>query len=150
MNWAFSVGLILIATCVFGQVADSTKPVLAFGPWFKKKISAAQPYSKVEMDSSKLSFYRPQAKRLKESVSVLETGNDSTWRSFIHSYEALLNQIKGDRSIEPYIITDEFLNQLIMLASRARMPLIANALIQESKRIHPTGTYRTNLNCKHE
>jgi hypothetical protein len=150
MGWAFSLAFLILVSSSVAQTADTSKPVLAFGPWFNKRISLIQAYESVPIDSSKVASHGPQATHLKELSADLPTATDSTWRVFLNTYQDLANAMKGDRSVEPYLITDDFLNELIMLASRARMPLVANAFIQESKRIHPNGTYRTNRNCKHE
>jgi hypothetical protein len=150
MAWALSLAFLIVASTSSAQTADATKPVLAFGPWFNKKISPIETHTSLPIDSSKVAIYGPQATHLKELSTALPAATDSAWRVFLNTYQDLANAMKGDRSVEPYLITDDFLNELIMLASRARMPLVANAFIQESKRIHPTGTYRTNRNCKHE
>lgn len=134
----------------FAQLADSTKPILAFGPWFKKKMDLAKPVVVVPMDSLKSSNYMESATRLKQLVDDLDTSGVEVWRTFIDQYQELVNGMKGDRSIEPYLISDSLLTSVIMKASRHRMPLVANTFIQESRRIHPSGAYRVNLNCKHE
>lgn len=134
----------------FAQLADSTKPILAFGPWFKKKMDLAKPVVVVPMDSLKSSNYMESATRLKQLVDDLDTSGVEVWRTFIDQYQELVNGMKGDRSIEPYLISDSLLTSVIMKASRHRMPLVANTFIHESRRIHPNGAYRVNLNCKHE
>ncbi len=150
MVWAFSLAFLMVVSSSVAQTADTSKRVLAFGPWFNKKVSLNETHESIEIDSNKVATYQVEVARLVELSMSLETVNDSTWRVFLHAYQDLANAMKGDRSVEPYLISDEFLNKMVMLASRARMPLVANAFIQEAKRIHPTGTYRANRNCKHE
>lgn len=150
MKWAFVLGFLSLNIMSFAQSADTTKPVLAFGPWFKKKMDLAKPVVVVPMDSLKASNYIESATRLKQLANSLDTASIDPWRTFMDQYQELVNGMKGDRSVEPYLISDSMITAVIMSASRNRMPLVANTFIQESRRIHPNGTYRVNLNCKHE
>ncbi len=149
MSWAFTISFVLITGSVFGQPSDTVKPVLAFGPWFKKKVLANEPRPEVKADSIKVAFYQARSEDLKRLSSNLETASDSSWKVFIQGYQSLVNVIEGDPRVEPYLITDQFLHRIVMQASRARKPLLASSFIDEARRIHPNGIYRINRNCKH-
>jgi len=150
MKWAFLSVFLSVKLISFGQSADTTKPVLAFGPWFKKRMDLTQPVVVVPMDSIKASIYMKSAAQVRQLADGLDTASVESWRTFINQYQELVNGMKGDRSVEPYLISDSLITAVIMHASRNRMPRIANTFIQESRRIHPNGAYRVYLNCKHE
>lgn len=149
MNWGLTLAFLLATLSASAQPADTTKSVLAFGPWFKKRTSAYQPTSVVAADSVKINQLKFRVDSLEKTAKDLRSANDSSWTSFIAGYQDLINNVKGNRAVEPHLITDKFLHRVVMQASRSRKPLVANSFIEEARRIHPDGIYRVNRNCKH-
>lgn len=126
------------------------KPTLAFGPWYIKKIASFQPAWTAVVDSSLINVYQADVDELSGTLQIIrKTNSDSLWNLFLDQYTQLGQRMKDHPEMESFVIGDEFLHRVVLQASRNRRPKISLRFIDEAKRIHPRGIYRSDLNCKH-
>lgn len=129
---------------------ESEKPVLAFGPWFNKKTETTKPVVIYTPTKTETETYRPILDSLSTKLRTVKRSNsDSIWQPLTSDYQALSAQLQKTPGLERALISDAFMNSLVMQANRSRRIDLSLYFIEEAKRIHPEGVYGSKPNCKH-
>ncbi|MCF8258532.1 MAG: hypothetical protein K9J06_13330 [Flavobacteriales bacterium] len=105
------------------------------------------------LDSMTLIGLQPISSHLIEQLSELERIHDrdsvvSGLRKLTEAYTALQQSAQQPR-IMAAMLPDEWYSRLISLAGSWRLVQLSLHFITEAERIHPSGTYGPQKNCKH-